>query len=372
MSKSSSSLKPNEAVRVLRLRIKDKHAGALNDMAYWVNQVWNYCNELSYRVWQRERRFLSGYDFAPYTKGAAKEGVALHSQTIQAVSEEYAIRRKQFRKVRLNWRVSSGARRSLGWIPFKASALRYRNGQVWFFGIDQPLSLWDSYGLGQYDLGPGSICQDARGRWYLNVSVKVVKEGAGARAAMGDVGIDLGLKDFATCSDGLVIESRRIYRGAEQALAKAQRANKKRQVKRINAQISNRRKEFHHQLSRRLVNDHAAIFVGDVNAAALAKTNMAKSVLDAGWSAFRTMLRYKCDSAGVWFEEVDEAFSTQDCSACGARSGPKGLQELGSMFTEHAKAWSCTCGAHHDRDVNAARNILRRGRATLAVGIPVV
>lgn len=164
MSKSSSSLKPTEAVRVLRLRIKDKHAGALNDMAYWVNHVWNYSNDLSYRVWQRERRFMSGDDFAPYTKGASKEGIALHSQTIQAVSEEYATRRKQFRKVRLSWRVSSGARCSLGWIPFKASALRYRNGQVWFAGIDKPLSMWNSYGLDEYDLGPGSISEDARGR----------------------------------------------------------------------------------------------------------------------------------------------------------------------------------------------------------------
>ena len=365
MSKSSPSLKANE-VRVLRLRIKDKHAAALNKMAFWVNQVWNYCNDLSYKVWQRERRFLSGYDFAPYTKGASKAGIDLHSQTIQAVSEEYALRRKQFRKVRLNWRVSAGARRSLGWIPFKASALRYRNGQVFFAGIDKPLSLWDSYGLGKYDLGPGSLSQDARGRWYLNVSVKVVKAECCASAAAGDIGIDLGLKDFATCSDGQVIEARRIYRGAEQALATAQRANQKRQIKRIHARIANRRKEFHHQLSRRLVDHHAAIFVGNVNAASLARTNMAKSVLDAGWSAFRTMLRYKCDSAGVWFEEVDESHTTQDCSACGARSGPKGLQELG------IRAWSCACGAHHDRDVNAARNILRRGRATLAVGIPVV
>ena len=346
------------------MRIKDKHARALNEMAFWVNQVWNYCNELSYKVWQRERRFLSGYDFAPYTKGATKEGIVLHSQTIQAISEEYATRRRQFRKIKLNWRVSTGARRSLGWIPFKASALRYRNGQVWFAGIAKPLSLWDRYGLGQFDLGQGSISQDARGRWYLNVSVKVVKAEKSANSGTADIGIDLGLKDFATCSDGEVIAARRIYRGAEKKLATAQRANKKQQVKRIHAQIANRRKEFHHQLSRRLVDGHAAIFVGNVNAAALAQTSMAKSVLDAGWSAFRIMLRYKCDSAGVWFQEVDERFTSQDCSACGARSGPKGLQELG------IRARSCECGAHHDRDVSAARNILRRGRATLAVGNP--
>jgi IS605 OrfB family transposase len=355
------------AVRVLRVRIKDKHATALRERVFWVNQVWNYCNELSYRVRQRERRFLSGYDFAPFTKGANKE-MPLHSQTIQAIGDEFATRRKQFKKVRLSWRASSGSRRSLGWIPFKASALKYRAGQVWFSGIDKPLSLWDSFGLGQYDLGAGSISEDARGRWYLNVTVKVERQSRPAcHSATNDIGIDLGLKDFATDSNGKRLEAQAIYHGAEAQLASAQRANKKKLVKTIHAKIANRRKDFHHQQSRRLVNANAAIFIGNVNAAALAKTRMAKSVLDAGWSAFRTMLRYKCDSAGVWFGEVDEAYSTQDCSACGARSGPRGLKDLG------IRAWTCKeCGEHHDRDVNAARNILRRGRATLAVGIPVL
>ncbi|MCC5611824.1 transposase [Nostoc sp. CHAB 5834] len=87
---------------------------------------------------------------------------------------------------------------------------------------------------------------------------------------------------------------------------------------------------------------------------------MAKSVLDAGWSAFRTMLKYKSDDAGVWFKEVDEKFSTQECSACGARTGPKGLRDLG------VRSWSCSaCGAEHDRDTNSARVIKARGLAWL-------
>ena len=78
----------------------------------------------------------------------------------------------------------------------------------------------------------------------------------------------------------------------------------------MHAKIGNRRKDFLHKLSTRLVAGHGAIFVGDVNASGLAKTRMAKSVLDAGWSTFRTMLQYKSDDAGVWFEEVGEAYST--------------------------------------------------------------
>jgi transposase len=115
-----------------------------------------------------------------------------------------------------------------------------------------------------------------------------------------------------------------------------------------------------------LVTGHGALFVGNVNASALAKTRQAKSVLDAGWSAFRTMLLYKCADAGVWFAEVDEAFSTQTCSVCNSRAGPKGRQGLGM------RGWQCAvCGAIHDRDANAAHNILAAGHRRLAEGILV-
>jgi len=116
--------------RVLRFRLKDKHAQLLRELAWEVNFVWNYCAELSLKVWQREQRFLSGYDFHPFTKGAGRAGLRLHSQTIQAIGDEYATRRKQACKTKLRWRVSGGARRSLGWIPFKASVIPYRNGAV--------------------------------------------------------------------------------------------------------------------------------------------------------------------------------------------------------------------------------------------------
>ena len=355
------------SVRVLHLRIKDKHAAALKDKAYHVNQVWNYVNALSFQVWERERRFMSAYDLDAYTAGAVKEGLPLHSTTVQSISSEFVTRRRQFKKVKLHWRVSKGARRSLGWIPFKASAVRYRNGQLFFSGIDKPLSLWDSYGLVKYTFGPGNISEDARGRWYLNLTVKVpaLPPSQGKDA----LGIDLGLKEFAALSDGIKVQAQQIYRNAEADLAVAQRANKKDRVRALHAQIANRRRDFHHKLSTTLVKRHGAIFIGNVNAAGLAKTRMAKSVLDAGWSAFRTMLRYKSITAGVWYEEIDEAFSTQTCSGCGKLpdSRPKGIAGLG------IREWTCMeCGAHHDRDVNAARNILARGLARLAGGIPAL
>ena len=122
---SCSKSNSGASMRVLCARLKDKCAAALREKAYWTNQVWNYVNDLAHKVWQRELRFLSDYDLAPYTKGAGKSGLPLHSQTIQAITQEYAARRKQFKKLKLRWR---GSHRSLGWIPFKASALRYRFG----------------------------------------------------------------------------------------------------------------------------------------------------------------------------------------------------------------------------------------------------
>jgi IS605 OrfB family transposase len=343
-------------VKTLRLRIKDRHASWLNARAREVNTVWNYCNELSQTVWRRERRFLTGFDFWPFLKGATKEGLELPVQTVQEVAEQFAVKRRAARKPRLAWRASRGARRNLGWLPFKVRTITYTSGQIRYAG--KWLGLWDSYGLANYALRAGSLSEDSRGRWYLNVNVEAPEfEGPKPEVTHGNaVGIDLGLKEFACVSDGERVEASRFYRDLEPELAAAQRAKKKDRVRAIHAKIGNRRKDTLHQLSTKLVRMNGAIFVGDVDARALAKTRIAKSVLDAGWSMFRTILRYKCDRAGVWFSEVNERFTTRDCHACGARSGPAGVEGL------VMRAWSCSrCGAHHDRDVNAAVNIRNRG-----------
>jgi putative transposase len=356
------------------LRVKDKHAAWLSSLAREVNFVFNYCNDLSIKVYERERRFLSGVDFWPFLKGATRgeDGLNLPAQAVQEIAEEYAHRRRQHRKIRLNWRKSRGARRSLGWIPFKVRTIRYRGGQMYFAG--QWLSLWDSFGLGDFELRAGNFSEDSRGRWYLNVCVARVRScveppaEAILNGVVPSVGIDLGFKRFAAFSnpDLPPLDAKHFYRDLEPRLACAQRARKRSRTRAIHAKIANRRKDFLHKLSTQLVKDHGAIFVGNVNASALAKTGQAKSVLDAGWSTFRTMLRYKCDDAGVWFGEVEEAFSTQTCSVCHSRTGPKGRADLG------IRGWQCSlCGAIHDRDVNAAQNILAAGHRRLAEGILV-
>ena len=300
-----------------------------------------------------------------YTKGASKE-CSLHSQTIQAISAELVTRRKQFKKAKLKWRVSNkkSARRSLGWIPFKKVAIKYADGYVQY-GKHQ-FKLWDSYGLSKYNVKTGSFVEDSRGRWY----VCLVVDNATTIKSKGktSIGIDLGLKDLATCSDGLKLKAPKIYREYEQKLGIAQRAKNKNRVRSVHAKIKNIRQNMLHQFIRKLVNDHAMIIVGNVNAKALAQTKLAKSVLDASWTTLRTMLKYKCENAGVLFEEVNEAYTTQTCSCCGSRlSSPKGRAGLG------IREWQCMeCGTLHDRDINSALNILALGHERLAVGIPVL
>lgn len=345
-----------KTTRTLQFRLKDKHASFLREQARATNQVWNFCNELSLKHFERKRKFMSAFDMQPYTKGAGKE-LGLHSQTVQAVQEEYCLRRKQFKKVKLNWRTSNrkSPRYSLGWVPFKALAITYKSGQVHFAG--KPLSLWDSYGLADYELGAGSFSEDSRGRWYLNVTVQSIKP-ALVRVPLSSaaLGIDLGLKSLLCDSNGLEVAAHQFYRDLEPALAVAQRTNKKQRVKAIHAKIGHRRKDTLHKITTEQVRNHCAVFVGNVNASALAKTNMAKSVLDAGWSMYRTMLKYKCHQAGAWFAEVNESYSTQECHVCHQRTGPKGMEGLG------VRQWTCSnCGTEHGRDHNAALNIKARG-----------
>ena len=338
--------------RTLKIRVKDKHAVLLQRMATQVNQVWNFCNETSSRSIRERSTWLSGFDLQKYTNGFSKcDGVLIGSKTIQQVCEEYVTRRKQFKKAKLRWRVSNpqSSRRSLGWIPFKSGALVYANGQIQFAG--HRLSLWDSYGLSNYKLRAGNFNQDVRGRWYLNVVVQIPTVASSGKRS---VGMDLGVKTAVATSDGQKLEGH-WYRAQEEALARAQRAKKKDRVRSIHAKIANQRKDALHKFSHAMVSQYGAIFVGDISSQWMLKTSSAKGTLDASWSRLKIMLEYKSQQAGVIFEVVNEAYTTQTCSCCGniPSSSPKGRAGL------RVREWTCsTCGAHHDRDVNAAVNIL--------------
>ena len=352
----------SKITKTLRVRVKDKHASRLRAMAFAVNQFWNQTNRESWEsitAKNVEPKWLSAFDFNYRFKGAFKqvpkdygEKARITQGTIREVCRQYVQSRDQFKKAKLKWRVSKkGPRRSLGWVPLQKGSFQYRNGQ-----IEHQKEFFKIWHCG-YDLAKhkdsfknASFAEDNRGRWYLNIVVEVEEQRS---TGQEKIGIDLGCKEAAVCSNGKRLKGR-DYRKFEDALARAQRARKTDRARAIHNKIKNRRKDGMHKFTRRLVNSSAAIFVGNVSSQSMAKTNMAKSVYDASWGKLKTTLEYKCAGAGVVFGVVDEAFSTQTCSSCGGKppESPKGRAGLG------IRDWVCSvCGAEHDRDINAAKNI---------------
>ncbi len=300
------------------------------------------------------KKWPPGYDLNALTTGVGKE-LGLHSQTVQAIGQEYAVRRKQHHKAYLRYR----GRRSLGWIPFKASGIKVESDSVVYSG--STYRIWKSREL-KGEIKCGSFSQDARGRWYINLACETEK--TQADVPQKQIGIDLGLKTLAALSDGTQIANHRYYRQAEEKLGKAQRARKKRQAKNLSAKIANRRKDHLHKSTTDIVKRYGMIVVGNVNAKTLIQIRMAKSVTDASWSTFRNLLKYKSDRAGVVYIEVNESNTSRTCSSCGVipDRAPKGVEGLG------LREWVCSnCGTRLNRDHNSAMNILRLGHQALAL-----
>lgn len=334
-------------ILVYRYRVKSL-TGLLNKQARAVSFVWNYCNDRQKDALRFGRRWHTGFDLTKLTAGSCLE-LRLHSGTVNAVCLQYVKSRSQHNRPYLRWR----GKKSLGWVPFKGRNLCETPNGFHFHGREFKVFKSRDLPAGAKIKDGSNFSRDARGNWFLNVCVEV-PDGQVRETERG-VGIDLGLKDFAALSTGEKIENHRHFRQLEAKLGKAQRAGKKRLAATVHSQIGNARRDFLHKLSDRIVREFDYIVVGNVNAAALKKTTMAKSVSDAGWSSFRNMLAYKAIRHGAKFEEVNEAWSTQTCNVCGVIAGPKGRAGL------NERVWTCGCGVTHDRDTNAAVNILMRG-----------
>lgn len=204
-----------------------------------------------------------------------------------------------------------------------------------------------------------TVIKDAAGRYFC--SFVVATDSETLLPVAPEVGIDLGLGHFAVLSDGTKIDSPRFLRRAEKRLKRAQQALSRKEkgsknrdkarlkVARAHARVADARREFHHQLSTTLIRENQAVAVEDLAVKGLARTKLAKSVHDAGWSAFVAMLEYKAAKFGRSFHRIGRFEPTsQVCSACGVKDGPKPL---------HIRVWTCgACGAVLDRDINAAVN----------------
>lgn len=360
-SESSTAKVVPPRIRTLRLKVKPESYPWLNSAAVEVNQVWNYSNEVSAkaaRPFSGPTKWLSGYDLDKLTAGATEYFEHIGSDTVQRINAEFATRRKQFNKLKLRWRISRGAKRSLGWIPFKAVQIKTHGKSLRFSG--KSIRVFERHLLEGKDWKSGCFAQDSVGDWWL--CLPVAYEITESVAAKEDVGLDLGLKDTAATSDGEKLEAGHFYRHIEQRIAQAQRRGHKRQAKRLHRRAARRRKDALHKFSRKIVNSYQTIFIGDVSSLKLVKTRMAKSVLDAGWGMLKTQLHYKGEYAGRSVFMVNEKDTTRTCSSCRALTGPIGLDMIA------VRTWVCSeCGGAHDRDVNAARNILSAGRSSPSV-----
>lgn len=211
-----------------------------------------------------------------------------------------------------------------------------------------------------------TVILDAAQRYFASFVVRVQPQMLPKRD--DEVGIDLGLASFAVLSNGTKIDSPRFLQRAERKLRRAhqelgrkQKGSRNREKARLAltraySAVADARRDWLHKLSTSIIRENQAVYVEDLDLASFARTRLAKRVHDAGWGQFLTMLEYKAVKHGRYATRIERHFpSSQICSSCGHRDGPKPVR---------VRRWTCgACGTRHDRDENAARNILAAGRA---------
>jgi putative transposase len=210
-----------------------------------------------------------------------------------------------------------------------------------------------------------TVIKDAAGRHFASFVVQTTDEPL--PGVESEVGIDLGLTHFAVLSDGTKVAAPKFLRRAARKLRRLQKDlsrkakgsnNRKKavvKVARAHARVADTRRDWQHKLSTAIIRDNQAVYVEDLCVVGLGRTRLAKSVHDAGWASFVGMLEYKAARYGRTFAKIDRFLpSTRMCSRCG---------RINDKMALTVRAWDCPCGAAHDRDVNAAMNVLAAGRA---------
>lgn len=209
------------------------------------------------------------------------------------------------------------------------------------------------------------------GQYFVSI---LVKEDVELKQNTGlSVGIDVGLNHFMVLDNGIKIENPRWFRESQAELKRAQqhlsrkskgsnrREKQRLKVAKIHLKIGNQRKNFHHVVSSWLIDNFDHIFTEDLNVKGMKKNHyLSKSISDAGWASFISMLNYKSKWYGKSFQKIDRFFaSSKVCSSCGEK-------ETSIDWNLRIREWTCSgCGHHHDRDVNAAKNIKIEGIRTL-------
>ncbi|SFF72566.1 putative transposase [Streptomyces mirabilis] len=256
---------------------------------------------------------------------------------------------------------------------YTTNAFRFRDGKLTLAKMTEPLAVvWSRPLPGGAKPSTVTVSQDSAGRWF--VSLLCEDPSVRPLPATGQaVGVDVGLDHLLTLSTGEKITNPRHERRDRAALAREQRrlakkekgsANRARaqlKVAQIHARIADRRRDTLHKLTTRLVRENQTIVIEDLTVRNMVKNRkLARAISDAAWSEFRSMLEYKAQWYGREVIAVDRWFpSSRLCSACNT---------LRDKMLLNVRTWTCDCGVTHDRDVNAAHNLLAAGLAVTVCG----
>ncbi|WP_433352738.1 RNA-guided endonuclease InsQ/TnpB family protein [Microtetraspora malaysiensis] len=263
---------------------------------------------------------------------------------------------------------------------YTRSAFRWEDGRLFLAKMDGPIAfVWSWPDIDPAMLNPTTvtISRDPDGRWYASLAIESEEEMETLPATGGSVGVDLGVTDFAVLSTGeKVANPRHLKRKAgnlaryQRRMARKQRGSNNRvkaraKVARAHTKVADARADFLHKTSARLVRDHDVIVIEDLAVKNMVRNrSLAKAISDSGWGEFRRQLEYKAAKYGRHLIVIDRWYpSSKACSACG---------HLLAALSLGTRRWTCPgCGTLHDRDINAAKNILAAGRAVSACGVDV-
>ncbi|KUL41225.1 RNA-guided endonuclease InsQ/TnpB family protein, partial [Actinoplanes awajinensis] len=258
---------------------------------------------------------------------------------------------------------------------FTPSAFRWKNGELTLAKTSAPLAIVWSRPLPEgQSPSTVTVSRDCAGRWFVSLLCEDTIEVAPATTAA--VGIDAGLDHLITLSSGEKVANPRHERADRTRLVRAQRelarkdkgsanrAKARLKVARVHTRIADRRRDHLHKLTTRLVRENQTLVIEDLAVRNMVKNHsLARAISDAAWHDFRRMLTYKVEWYGRDLVVIDRWYpSSKVCSACGA---------IADKMPLNVRKWMCRCGTTHDRDVNAARNILAGGLAVSACGAGV-
>ncbi|WP_436787495.1 RNA-guided endonuclease InsQ/TnpB family protein [Yinghuangia sp. YIM S10712] len=342
-----------------------------------VRKVYNLALQARSEAWELRRERV-GYGATSAMLTAWKQTPELgFLRDVSCVPLQQALRHLQtafanFFAKRAGFPRFKSKRRSRASAEYTASAFGYRKGRLTLAKMSEPLDIVWSRPLPEGAVpSTVTVSRDSAGRWF--VSLLCDDTVAPAPATANTVGVDVGIASLATLSTGEKIANSRHERRDHERLARAQRelarkekgsnnrAKARLRVARVHARIADRRRDQLHKLSTRLVRENQVVVVEDLSVRHMVKNrNLARAILDAGWRNLRMILAYKCNWYGRELVVVDRWFpSSKLCGACGT---------VAATLPCDVREWTCGCGAIHDRDVNAAKNILAAGPAVAACG----